>query len=71
MKELRSNSPTKELGLQVIDNVTSKEGDKKKKKRHREYSEGEWSSDSDDDSLTSEDDWCYCGSSWGCWNSMG
>ncbi|CAH0713538.1 unnamed protein product, partial [Brenthis ino] len=58
LKELRSNSPTKELGLHNVEEVPSSKdsSDERKKKKEREYSEGEWSSDSDEDSLSSEDD---------------
>ncbi|XP_059048197.1 protein suppressor of white apricot isoform X2 [Achroia grisella] len=63
LKELRTSSPTKELGLQEVDDVIqhslrqeSSSDDMeeeqeprrvKNKKQEREYSEGEWSSDSD------------------------
>ncbi|XP_052751914.1 protein suppressor of white apricot-like isoform X2 [Galleria mellonella] len=69
LKELRTSSPTKELGLQDMDDMTqhslryetsSDEVDDeqetrnaKKKKENREYSEGEWSSDSEQDSASS------------------
>ncbi|KAL4708334.1 hypothetical protein ACJJTC_018452 [Scirpophaga incertulas] len=64
LKELRNSSPTKDL-VQDIDEgtqhsllketssgeLTPKEG--KKKREDREYSEGEWSSDSEQDSVSS------------------
>ncbi|XP_045453913.1 protein suppressor of white apricot [Melitaea cinxia] len=58
LKELRT-SPTKVLGLEDIKELptrqeSSEEGEKKKKKKEREYSEGEWSSDSGEDSLSSD-----------------
>lgn len=62
LKELRSSSPTKELGLQDVDNtpqrlIRQKSSDeelvKVKRKMDREYSEGEWSSDSEGDSKSS------------------
>ncbi|XP_034827870.1 protein suppressor of white apricot-like isoform X1 [Maniola hyperantus] len=64
LKELRTISPTKELGLHNIDDPptlpqqeSSSEGEmgRKKRKKDREYSEGEWSSDSDEDSVSSAD----------------
>ncbi|XP_041971765.1 protein suppressor of white apricot isoform X2 [Aricia agestis] len=54
LKELRNASPTKELGLQEVRKETPEEDIlRRKKKKEREYSEGEWSSDSDEDSLSS------------------
>ncbi|CAH2229484.1 jg20858 [Pararge aegeria aegeria] len=62
LKELRSISPIRELAIDDLPTLahqdTSSEEEidrKKKKKRDREYSEGEWSSDSEEDSPSSPD----------------
>ncbi|CAB3245950.1 unnamed protein product [Arctia plantaginis] len=62
LKELRNSSPTKELGLQDVEktpqSLTRQESSDEelvrvKRKTEREYSEGEWSSDSEGDSKSS------------------
>ncbi|VVC97798.1 unnamed protein product [Leptidea sinapis] len=54
LKELRNVSPTRALELDAGRAVSDDDGEvKREKKKEREYSEGEWSSDSDEDSLTS------------------
>ncbi|XP_075983557.1 suppressor of white-apricot isoform X4 [Anticarsia gemmatalis] len=62
LKELRTSSPTKELGLQDVEESTinfvrqdssDDELVRVKRKIEREYSEGEWSSDSEGDSKSS------------------
>lgn len=61
LKELRTSSPTKELVLQDLDDTqhsflreeSSDEEEGDSRKRERQYSEGEWSSDSEGDSKSS------------------
>lgn len=62
LRELRTSSPTKELGLHTIEDSSQsilrrdssdEELVRVKRKTEREYSEGEWSSDSEGDSKSS------------------